>query len=476
MNYLFEKLDNTIHDITEKQVKELWEDNRKEAAESRRMTEASYRGENYYEKIKDFNAAFLMEITYRDSKTSGMKVYYPHGVVIEQANRRNYFRGENQIYPSSIPKLLRKLNEYNSKKDKELYRLVSDMRIYEFKSLIYCFEHVKNWNYCDVLYEPLAQHYGIETCWLDITNDFNVALFFACCYWDEKEKRWLPLTQKQTEVDENHKYGMIFHMPSYQMPLRWTLNIPAFVTYTDKIIGQNEEGENIHESLVHPLYQKDIDNLVVPIGFQPFRRCSMQSGYGIYMRNPIPLQMDTQFQKYRFRHNEKLSKWIYGLMREGKSIYPHEGLAEADFIINQIANLTEFSKEAFQYALYRNHYYRIDDEAECLKDLSSFRVDGKNIIIQDGRPWHITPGRRRKIDHKYDNFSLEREYNIMVLQRTKIPSPDKMFEPWMIPDKDDGEGVKDFRVREKLECGSSIIERNLFSTLNTLLTKKSSDW
>ncbi len=111
MNYLFEKLDNTIHDITEKQVKELWEDNRKEAAESRRMTEASYRGENYYEKIKDFNAAFLMEITYRDSKTSGMKVYYPHGVVIEQANRRNYFRGENQIYPSSIPKLLRKLKE-----------------------------------------------------------------------------------------------------------------------------------------------------------------------------------------------------------------------------------------------------------------------------------------------------------------------------------------------------------------------------
>ena len=59
MNYLFEKLDNTIHDITEKQVKELWEDNRKEAAESRRMTEASYRGETYYEKIKDFNAALL---------------------------------------------------------------------------------------------------------------------------------------------------------------------------------------------------------------------------------------------------------------------------------------------------------------------------------------------------------------------------------------------------------------------------------
>ena len=51
------------------------------------------------------------------------------------------------------------------------------------------FNHVKNWNYCDVIYEVLAQHYGLETGWLDITNDFKIALFFAVCYWCDGE--WL---------------------------------------------------------------------------------------------------------------------------------------------------------------------------------------------------------------------------------------------------------------------------------------------
>ena len=49
--------------------------------------------------------------------------------------------------------------------------------------------HVKNWNYCDVIYEVLAQHYGLETGWLDVTNDFKIALFFAVCYWCDGE--WL---------------------------------------------------------------------------------------------------------------------------------------------------------------------------------------------------------------------------------------------------------------------------------------------
>ena len=69
---------------------------------------------------------------------------------------RNYYRGENQIYQNSIPSLLRKLNQFSSEKDKALYRIVADMRIAEFKHLIDKFDHVKNWNYGDVLYELLA--------------------------------------------------------------------------------------------------------------------------------------------------------------------------------------------------------------------------------------------------------------------------------------------------------------------------------
>lgn len=126
---------------------------------------------------------------------------------------RNYYRGENQIYQNSIPSLLRRLNQFSSEKDKALYRIVADMRIAEFKHLIDKFDHVKNWNYGDVLYELLAQHYGLETGWLDITSDFRVALFFATCYYNNESKRWLPLDQKH--IDEK-PYGMIFHMPAWQ--------------------------------------------------------------------------------------------------------------------------------------------------------------------------------------------------------------------------------------------------------------------
>ena len=72
---------------------------------------------------------------------------------------------------------------------------------------------MKNWKYGDVLYDLLAQHYGLETGWLDITSDFNVALFFATCWYDCSENRWKPLCEEQIR---QHPYGMIFHMPAWQ--------------------------------------------------------------------------------------------------------------------------------------------------------------------------------------------------------------------------------------------------------------------
>ncbi len=103
-----------------------------------------------------------------------MRLYYPHGVVVEQAQRGNYYRGENQIYPESLPTLQRSLKRFSDIKEKELYRLVADMRIAEFKFFLEKFQHVREWKISDVLYDTIAQHYGLETSWLDITSDFKV--------------------------------------------------------------------------------------------------------------------------------------------------------------------------------------------------------------------------------------------------------------------------------------------------------------
>lgn len=68
-------------------------------------------------------------------------------------------------FPESLPTLQRTLKQFTSEEDKELYRLVSDMRIAEFTFLLKKFQHVRSWKISDVLYEALAQHYGLTTTW-----------------------------------------------------------------------------------------------------------------------------------------------------------------------------------------------------------------------------------------------------------------------------------------------------------------------
>ena len=156
IEYLFQgKLDNTVHEITYEQIGELLIDNEREEEEGKQITASSNRGENYYDGKND-RFAFYKEYLYRDPKTAGFRTYYPHGVIIEQSMRRNYYRGENRIYPESIPTLLRNLKKHTTSKEKELYRMVADMRIAEFKALLNKFDHVKDSKLCDKLPKPIC--------------------------------------------------------------------------------------------------------------------------------------------------------------------------------------------------------------------------------------------------------------------------------------------------------------------------------
>ena len=291
MKYLISgELDNTVYDISYEQLKEMYEDNLREESLSDQITESTYRGESYFSKKSHSNEQIDREFMIRIPRTAGGRCYFPHGIIIQQSGRRNYYRGENQLFPQSVPSLLRTLEKYPTEREQELYRVVADMRVAEFSFLMQRFKHVTEWKFGDVLYEPLAQHYGLETGWLDITSDFNVALFFATCFWEDDH--WEPLTKKQTEKDEQHQYGMILHMPSSKMILRWVYALEKLKPWTDEPIGKNEEGNAIYGKLEHPIYRGDLENIIYPIGFQPFMRCHLQNGYGIYMRKPQPLQND----------------------------------------------------------------------------------------------------------------------------------------------------------------------------------------
>ena len=63
MEYVIQegKLDNKVHDISYEQLRLLYEDNLKEAEESERITQSSYRGENYYGKYDNFHYELQQE-------------------------------------------------------------------------------------------------------------------------------------------------------------------------------------------------------------------------------------------------------------------------------------------------------------------------------------------------------------------------------------------------------------------------------
>lgn len=384
MNYLVTttdgKLNNEMHLITYDDIRKLYEENKKDENEVKNVTASSNRGETYYndgitpgnEKIDNFNLAFLKEVVYRDSKTSGFLMEYPHGTVIRQGERNHYYRGENQIFPKSQPTLLRKMELYDSEQERMLERLIAYMRIAEFKLFISQFDIVKNWA-SDVLYEPLAQHYGLDTEWLDITNDFKVALFFATCYWDSILKKWLPLTKEQTVKNERSKYGIIFHMPYWQNPTR--------------LISYANGDKNV--------------NLILPIGFQPFMRCHMQTAYAIKMEKPFPLQDDIGFEKLYFRHSEKLSREVFELMDCGRKIYPQEGLGEFKDIIDGIKGTLIFSESAFFDAC---DTLEIKDTDNCRRLLQDRGVS----VVSNNSRFKISRQRFRAMNRKYADFSLEK--------------------------------------------------------------------
>ena len=319
-----------------------------------------------------------------DDMTDGFLMGFPHGNVIKQGKRTNFLRGENQIYPTSMPTLFRKLKELSNDEEKRIEMFVSDMRVFEFKNLLYLFKHVQMWekNYSDVLFEPLAQHYGINTRWLDITNNFEVALFFACCYFDKRLNRWMPLTEKETQKSENTRYGVIFKQPYWQTD----------VDMIGRLVGENQTGYG---------------NIILPIGFQPFMRCHMQNGYGIYMNEAYDLFENSSFEALKFKHNEAMSKFIFNEMDKGRKIYPHEGLTLVQDQIDDINNSKSFSQEAYEYALEKSGF--TDDDI--------YQTLLSNGYLIDKSPIKLSRQRRRQIDRIYESFDLKKDYGITVRYR-----------------------------------------------------------
>lgn len=345
---------------------------------------------NNIKKTLAFNRFDFYKEVFSDFEKDGFLMTYPHGKVIRQAQSRYYYRGEPQIFNSSQASLYRRLNNIIKKEESLVEEFVAYMKIADFYDLLLKFRHT---NYfltlplkfnrislspgIDLLYEQLAQHYGFETVWLDMTSDFEIALFFSCCRFNTNLKKWEPLNNIDFNARYEAQFGVIFKK----------------ATFPDNHIPLNLKPVNIF-----------------PVGFQPFMRCHMQYSYVALMDKTYSLQKDNSIEILKFKHSEELSNFIFEKMNCGEKIYPQEGLNLMTGEIDEIKKRKRFTINTFEYVCGEKKF-RLLDNMELLKLLNEYGyeiVNASNYFPKD---------KIEKVDKLYDNFDVEKTYNIKLRTR-----------------------------------------------------------
>ena len=333
---------------------------------------------------------------------------YPFGKVLTIDSSRHLFRGEISQFSESLPSLNRTIKARNlNEKDAELYRVVANMRIWQFADFIQRFDIVRYWEYnlgVDVNFKALAQHYGFQTSLLDFTNDFRVALFMATCVYDWEADSYRPLKQedidKKADKTGNPAYGMIFHSPDWALDY----NNGEQALHIGMKLMEDEKRDH-----PYPVDSPELEGAVFQIGCQPFFRCKEQSGYVMPVRTDSPLQENKYLEKMRFRQSVKLSERVYEMMDGGKKVFPEEGISEAMPTIRRIQNSHTFSKDDMKCAYENDEASRdvfptLDSLYDALQD---FSLDGTHIIVQDEPVTYPLPrSTMRRINKKYNQTDI----------------------------------------------------------------------
>nr|DAL96897.1 MAG TPA: FRG domain [Caudoviricetes sp.] len=369
-----------IEEINLNDIKEMIDKNNEDKKYCENLTK-KLKERIYSKSISDKSLSeSLARMVAEDRHTPGLIVKYPYGSVIQQEKHTYYYRGESSLHDCCKPSIHRKVPEDTLEKD--IYYFISEMKIYEFSKIVEKFKVVKKWP-CDVLYRAIAQHYGIPTNWLDITNDFEVALFFACCKYDREKNQYRPLDESDFKEDKD-KYGIIFKANSYVADLAYGMS----------------EGKNG----------------IMPIGFQPFMRCHRQYGYAYVMQENDDLYNDNVFQIKKFKHSIELSNEIFQRMEGGKRIFPNEGLVDIVDEINQIKEADIFSNEAFESVL--SHFKFNSLDVDIKKELEYRGINiGKSLI-------KLSRQRVRKIDRDYEKMGFLKE-SLLPLHSRQVYVPEE---------------------------------------------------
>lgn len=197
----------------------------------------------------------------------------------------NYFRGENAWYPNGKVSLYRELPDDMA--EREQFLNLERRHFITFSERLQRKNESGDNNELKVYPGLLYQHYGNKSDWQAFTSNFDEALFYACCVYENG--KWRPLNEE--EIQGKHRQGVIYS-------------------------GSMEDKR---------FYQPEGDSancgIMLPAGSQPFMRCNMQYSYAMQMGFEDDLRNDERFDCFVFEHTEKLCWEIFDKMCGGELLY-----------------------------------------------------------------------------------------------------------------------------------------------------------
>lgn len=212
--------------------------------------------------------------------------------------------GETAGY-SSLGRFIRKQSNCKCDEDRYIELLVSQMRQLCFHSFLTSFHQYTKFPFGAPLAGIIAQHYGLDTPFLDLTDDIKVALFFASCK-HMGNNTYRPI--EETDYNQLGKYGVLY-------------------------IGMG-----------HPEHTPII-------GYQPFCRCHRQRGFCLDTNIASPCwNQSIDCDKFYFNRTPELSHRLYEYFDGGKYLFPDDGLSIFEDEIKQIQDTKIFPHGAFDSA------------------------------------------------------------------------------------------------------------------------------
>ena len=306
------------------------------------------------------------------------------GSVMTQQRGKYFYRGENAFYRTSKASVYRSKNTLPN----EIKNIVDCLRRDECWNFLDKFDAVKHWHWSfgEVNYIALAQHYGLWTQMIDITSDLKTALFFICCKFGG-DRQWHPLQKNEIKhIDSREdikklggdsRYGILYRTPAEITDIKWAL--------ADENAGWQ---------------------IITPVGYQPFMRCSNQYSY-MMLTNDSKYDMlcDPLFDIYKIRLDEDFCKLIYEQMNCGNKVYPNDDIPDISQEIEKLNKQTIFSEPVFRILM-----------AEKKINLHAIGVLreklAKHGIVIQGRLQLIDPERLKQINSQYTADIAQKKVNL----------------------------------------------------------------